>query len=519
MFWVNQIVEEIRKKPQKSYLVTDYKTPSGKVHVGSLRGVLIHDAIYRGLRQAGETAEYLYGFDDFDPMDGLPVYLDEKKYRPLMGLPLCNIPSPEPGYKSYADYYAQDFLKVIKQLGCEPKFILDSDAYRGGEYNESIRIALDHAAEIRAIYQSVSGSVKADDWYPLNVICPKCGKMGTTKVTGWDGQLVSFTCEPKMVDWAVGCGYQGQISPFDGNAKLPYKLAIVARWQFRGTAVELAGLDHYTKGGAFFVARAIAEQVFKIPVPYSHIYEWIMIDGGKKMSSSKGVGVSAADIVDLLPAQLVRFLMMRTRAKTRIEFKLDGDAVPRLYDELDRCIDEYLKDPQSDLGQAYEYAQLLPEKPPVYRLRFSKIAYLLQMPRASVLTYAETEKGDGLTADEKAEIAVREDYARKWLATSAPDSFKFNILDTLPPVDLSAKQKEALAELLKVFSASPKLSGEELHSALHQIKADLQIEPKDLFSAIYSIFLGKDSGPQAGWLLASLDRDLVVKRLNEAVDR
>ncbi|GAH15272.1 unnamed protein product, partial [marine sediment metagenome] len=35
------------------------------------------------------------------------------------------------------------------------------------------------------------------------------------------------------------------------------------------------------------------------------------------------------------------------------------------------------------------------------------------------------------------------------------------------------------------------------------------------FSAIYIIFIGKDSGPQAGWFLTSLDRNFVIKRLKE----
>ncbi|MFA5076526.1 MAG: lysine--tRNA ligase [Patescibacteria group bacterium] len=515
MFWVNEEVQKILEQEAKSYLVTDYKTPSGKVHVGSLRGVLIHDAIYLGLKKAKAKTEYLYGFDDFDPMDGLPAYLDEKVYRQYMGLPLCNIPSPEPGYKSYADYYAQDFLRVFNQLGAQPKIVWDSESYKKGEYNDAIKITLDNAAEIRKIYKEISGSVKDANWHALNVVCPKCGKL-TTKVTAWDGKLVTFTCEPKMVEWAAGCGYQGQISPFDGNAKLPYKLAIVARWLFRRTKVELAGLDHYTKGGSFYVAREIAQKVFKIQPAFGHIYEWLMIDGGKKMSSSKGVGISASDIVELLPAELVRFLMMRTKAKTRIEFTLEGEAVPRLYDELDRCIDAYFADPESDFGQAYEYAKLTTQPPPVYRLRFSKIAYLLQMPRADIYDYAQTEKGSKLTASEKAEIQTRADYAKKWLSTYAPDNYKFNVLEKLPTLNLAIKQKELLAELLKTFQTQKKWTGENLHSALHQIKTNQAADPKEFFSAIYQIFLGKDSGPQAGWLLASLDYDLVAKRLAEA---
>jgi lysyl-tRNA synthetase class 1 len=38
------------------------------------------------------------------------------------------------------------------------------------------------------------------------------------------------------------------------------------------------------------------------------------------------------------------------------------------------------------------------------------------------------------------------------------------------------------------------------------------------FAAIYLAFLGRDSGPRAGWLLASLDKDYIVRRLLQAAD-
>jgi lysyl-tRNA synthetase class 1 len=45
----------------------------------------------------------------------------------------------------------------------------------------------------------------------------------------------------------------------------------------------------------------------------------------------------------------------------------------------------------------------------------------------------------------------------------------------------------------------------------------MEISPQEAFSAIYLSFLGKESGPQAGWLLASLEHEFVVTRLTEMV--
>jgi lysyl-tRNA synthetase, class I len=61
------------------------------------------------------------------------------------------------------------------------------------------------------------------------------------------------------------------------------------------------------------------------------------------------------------------------------------------------------------------------------------------------------------------------------------------------------------------------LDGQELHTKLHDIKKESGIAPKELFSAIYISFLGKDSGPKAGWFLSVLDKDFLERRLEEVI--
>jgi lysyl-tRNA synthetase class I len=60
-------------------------------------------------------------------------------------------------------------------------------------------------------------------------------------------------------------------------------------------------------------------------------------------------------------------------------------------------------------------------------------------------------------------------------------------------------------------------SGEELHATLHALKSETPIAPKELFEAVYQLFLARSSGPKAGWFLSVLPRDMVLKRLTEAV--
>ncbi|PIV25516.1 lysine--tRNA ligase, partial [Candidatus Berkelbacteria bacterium CG03_land_8_20_14_0_80_40_36] len=75
-----------------------------------------------------------------------------------------------------------------------------------------------------------------------------------------------------------------------------------------------------------------------------------------------------------------------------------------------------------------------------------------------------------------------------------------------------------LAELAVVFESRKNWTGDALHTQIHKIKDKVQIAPKLAFSAIYQIFLGRYSGPQAGWFLASLDRKFVERRLRKIAE-
>lgn len=534
-FWADETISDIEKKLSKdSYLVTDWMTTSGHAHIGSLRGLIVHDLIRRGLTEKNKKAEFQWGFDDFDPMDGMPSYID-KSYLKYMGMPLCNIPAPDGKGKSFAEQYLDEFNEILIGLGVKAKTVRNSVLYKEGKYNEAIRIVLDHASEIRKIYKEISGSDKGDDWYPFQVICPNCGKIGTTKVTAWDGKEVEFKCVENLVEWAKGCGETGKMSPFDGHGKMPWKVEWPSKWFIAGTDIEGEGKDHFAAGGSRDVADKIYRNIFQKQPPYDIHYEHFLINGAK-MSSSKGLGVTAKDMFDFLPANLLRFIFVRTKAKRSIEFNPEGDAIALLYDEYDRCAEAYINDSKEDLARAYHYTGIDPSGENLhYLLRFSKIAYMLQMPRIDILEYAEKEKASEaplgtksheaagevgaikLTSVEKKEIENRIEIAKKWLEKFAPESFKFNIAEKLPAETskLSASQKEFLAKILLSIQKN-EYTGEELHHEIHNIKKEMQIDPKEAFSAIYIVFIGKDSGPQAGWLLASLDKEFVLNRLKSA---
>jgi len=255
MYWADSISGEAKKlydkkiKAGSSLIIRDEKTLSGRVHVGSLRGLAIHGIIAEVLQEQNIACKYLFEFNDFDPMDGLPVYLDQEKFLPYMGKPLCAVPSPDGKAKNYAEYFGNEFAGVIAELGFTPEYYRSSILYCSGKYNAVIKIALLNADKIREIYKRISNSKKEESWLPLSVICEKCGKVGTTRASSFDGEKVSYECGD-FVTWAKGCGHKGKVSPFDGKAKLPWKVEWAAKFSVLGVDIEGGGKDHSTKGGA-----------------------------------------------------------------------------------------------------------------------------------------------------------------------------------------------------------------------------------------------------------------------------
>lgn len=514
MFWADRAALELKGKgPQ---LVDDMKTPSGRIHVGALRGVIIHDLVFRTLKDAGVKARYTYIFDDHDPMTGVPLYLP-KRYQKYLGFPLNKVPSPEKGFANYAQYWASEFREVFQKLGARPEIIWSSKLYEKGMMDEGIKSCLDNADKIRRIYKRISGSERPKDWFPFFVICTKCGRISTTVVNDWDGKTVGFKCEPAAFKKYQGCGHQGRVSPFGGTGKLPWKIEWAVKWQVLGVTVEGEGKDHATAGGAREIADVVSKQVLGYQPPYDIPYEFLLY-GGEKMATRRGIGVSAKDAAQILPPELLRFLMVRTHFRKTIDFDPVGWTIPDLFDEYDRTAQVYWeKGAKDDLGRVFELSQ--PDgKPPkkMFLPRFRDVAMVVQMPNVSPQKYFAGQKGRALTSLEKKVLDQRVGYAKIWLDGYAPQEAVFSFAEKLPRQTkrLSGVQKEYLAKLSTLVGKTK--TAKQLEEKMYDLLQELGLSPQKAFTAVYTVLLGKPHGPKAAWLILSLGADKVKKRFEKA---
>ena len=524
MHWADEVAAQVNG----AQVVNDSKTPSGTIHVGSLRGVVLHDALRRAVADRGLDVEFRYGVEDLDPMDAQALLTPDAVER-YMGVPLSHVPAPEGSAQpNYARHFAGLFLETFATLGIQPRLYWMSEQYASGLMDPYVERALEGAATIREIYRTVSTVEHPDDWLPISVICENCGRIGTTQATDWDGSEVGYECRPDLVTWARGCGHDGRLSPLGGRAKLVWNVEWAARWGALGVTIEGCGKDLATAGGSRDRADAISRRVFEREPPLNVPYEFLNI-GGRKMSTSRGEGAAAHHMAEVLPPEIVRFLFLRPKPNRAIEFDPSGDTIPRLFDEFDRIADsvagrptkgELPPHPERIFALTLRDAAADPaEEAARYRPPFAHLALLLQVPGPDPIERLAAEKGSPLDDAERDVALSRIAAARAWLQHFAPESARIEVrYDALPPIvsELEGGVRSFLAALADAAEAVSPASGDTWQALIFDVARAEQVRPGDAFGAIYRAFLGRANGPRAGWLLASLDRSFVLRRLLEA---
>ena len=137
----------------------------------------------------------------------------------------------------------------------------------------------------------------------------------------------------------------------------------------------------------------------------------------------------------MVPAEQLRFLFVRPKPNSAIEFDPDGtDAIPRLFDEFDKFAAAAAgKEVRGELPpnpeRVFAYSLLSPAadvraEAAAFRAAFSHVALLVQVPGVDVPARIEAEKGSPLTEREREILAERTTAAMRWLEAYAADRAK-----------------------------------------------------------------------------------------------
>jgi len=490
--WADVIAQELENSGPQT--IATGITPSGPVHIGNMREVMTADAVYRALKNHGVDAKLIYIADTFDRLRKLYPFLDES-FKEHIGKPLSEIPCPTGCCASYADHFLLPFLASMEKLGIKPEIYRADELYKKGVYIDSIKTALAKRDNIARILKEVSGREVPETWSPFDPICQCCGRTNTTKVTGFD-------LENEIVDYECNCGCKGSAS-MSGGGKLVWRVDWPARWPIFKVTIEPFGKDHATAGGSYDTGKRISEEIYNYPAPYPIIYEWIHLKGVGAMHSSTGIAISIQDMLDVVPPEVLRYLIIRTKPEKHIDF---DPAIP-----LITLVDEY--DQRRGEENAFALSSIGDSRP--FEVPYRHMVTVVQIARNDKDLLLKALQRSGYDISRKDEIFSRAQNVQNWLDRYAPSFIKFQLQNRLPSAinNLSTVERKGLGMLAERIDEK---TAAEIHDEVYAISKELGLDSKKFFQAIYLAFLGDRQGPKAGWFLASLDREFVKIRLREA---
>jgi len=506
MQWLNQIADElIAKHPEGEILVESGGSPSGTYHLGHLRELITCDAIMLELRRRGRQAKHIYFSDDLDALRKIPVNVPAD-FEQYLGLPLCDVPSPDGKAVSYGDYFMQGLIDSCATLGIEVEFVRSHEKYRSGFFVPAIERCLERIPQAKAALETISGRQLDEHWTPIQIL-----ENGRLK----NRQFVSIDKEAKTVRYIDKDGAEKDALYDKGEVKLDWRLDWPGRWWLLNVQVEPFGRDHASAGSSYDTGVQIMQDVYEaeppIPVPYDFIN---MVGDTKKMSASKGTGLDAVEGSRIMPAEVIRYFVLNAPPAKRLYFD-PVNGVVLLMDQFAAFANRTDRT-ESEEQLLYICTRGIDHKT-VSRVPFSHLVASYQAalkdPEKTLAIIERTEYAQ--VAKEDADIIRAElKFIDGWLELRAPADVKFSLLQTVDTSQFSNQEKQLFALLApKIEQAPEDADGGWFHNAIYECKDETGLQPKEMFQALYRLIIGQTSGPRAGWFLSILPRDWLVKRL------
>ncbi len=478
--WAMKTAEQlVATHGEGPHVVATGISPSGNIHIGNLREVLVGEAVVNALRALDSEAHFVFHADTIDPLrkiaPGIPP--DFERY---IGHSLSRVPDPEDCHASYAEHFLSPFEEALKHMGMDVEILRSHELYESGFYSAVTREALDRTEDLRNILQEVSGRKMPEHWSPY------LPRKISGQLTG--ARILDHLPEESKVVFADDDGWEEVADYSKGEGKLGWRVELAARWKALQVTFEPFGKDHTSRGGSTDTADRMAREVFDYPPPGRYEYEWIQIKGRGAMSSSKGIVLLPNDMLDIMPPDALRRMVLGRDPARALDLDL-AEGFPRF-------MDEYRVDT---------------EESPV---PFTHLVTVAQTVSGDPDRAAEMLRRGGYEAAANDPEKLRRDlvYARNWAEEWAPESYRFGVRDEVPPeaANLDTGQRRYLAIVAERLEDG--VEGDAVQDLLYSTAIELGLKPKAAFGAVYTALLGRKSGPKAGPFVAGLDVGFVQGR-------
>ena len=523
--------EAERRHPGEAPTCASGISPSGPVHLGNLRELMVPHLVADEVRKQGAPCRHILSWDDYDRLRRVPGGFPAS-FAEHIGRPLTAVPDPCGRHQNWAEHFKEPLRESLARLGVLVTEISQTQMYTSGAYTEQVVTAMRRRADIRAVlakYQTKRTDDQDDDeprnaaaYYPFKPYCASCGRDDTT-VTAYDDETTEIT-------YTCACGARVGPTPIREVAgKLVWKVDWPMRWAYERVTFEPAGVDHSSPGSSFTVGGELVSKIFGGEMPLHFGYAFVGTTGGSsKMSGSAGGAPTPSDALEIFEAPLLRWLYARRRPEQSITLAF-GQEVGRVYDEWD-ALSRRVADGTADVPARTVFARAsgtaegpLPVTPrPLPFRTLASVADITAGDQAQILRILrDLTAGDPIGSLD--EVRPRLDCAQAWVAGYIAPADRTQVRDQ-PDAErlavLTDSERGAVKLLTERMADDWSLDG--LTTLLYGIPKlqrglsisapptpELKADQLAWFRLLYQLLVGKDRGPRLPTLLLALGQDRI----------
>ncbi len=511
--WIWQEARKIDAKTKDKEVVlfqTGYG-PSGLPHIGTFQEIVRTVMVMRAFKElTGKKTRLISFSDDLDALRKIPSNIpNSEKMQEFLGVSLCAIPNPfDTEYKSYAEHNIASLKKFLGEVGVECEFLIASEAYKSGTFNEALKEFGKKAKEIKEIVTKeygITGSDRKDTYCPFIPIDPKTNKHTMFVESDW------YIDDDKLFYREKGTDKIKSTSILDGNVKCQWKVD----WPLRWNALDI---DYEMHGKDLMSSVQSGKEILKLlnkPLPITYKFEMYLDEEGKKISKSKGNGLSFEEWIKYAPIDSLMWFVYQEPNKAR---KLFWGVIPMATDSL---IKE-LESPDDKNKACWAIWQgKYPTFPPLSYQMLLNLVNIANTDNENVLwRYIKNYKPD---------INRENEYLLDKMVKGAINYYNDKIAPNKKYVVPTKEQKIIINELANRLESDYKeadksLEGGDLADYLmggvYEIGKNHFSNDKDAlrdkyFKMLYQVIMGQDTGPRFAQFVVAYGVENSIKLLRE----
>ncbi len=477
--------------PDREILFETGYGPSGLPHIGTF-GEVARTAMVRRAFQTlapGVKTRLLCFSDDMDGLRKVPTNVpNQEMLANYINMPLTKIPDPFGTHPSFGAHNNARLRTFLDSFEFDYEFASSTDYYTSGRFDQMLLKVLEKFDEIMAIMLPSLRQERQQTYSPILPVSPKTGQVLLVS-------LVDRNLEKGTVSYVEpGTNETVEVSVIGGHCKLQWKADWAMRWAALKVDYEMAGKDLID---SIKLASKIC-RVLGVNPPEGFNYELFLDHEGKKISKSKGNGLSIEDWLRYAsPESLQLFMYQAPRTGKRLHF----DVIPKNVDEYWAFLAAYPKQAiKEQLGNPVWHihgGQPPKADMPISFALLLNLASVCQAKDKAVLwgfiqRYAPDATPEALPKlDDLVGYAVNyfHDFVVPAKTYRAP-----NDMETTALADLASKLETLDHEAM---------SAEELQTLVYDIgKAHAFENLRAWFCTLYEVLLGETQGPRFGSFIA-----------------